>query len=194
MRRVRTRLSVFGKSNYLTYGKDLHIGKGSRLWAPDFLEVGDSVYIGKDVHIECNCAIGDYCLIANRVAFVGRHDHDFKAVGYPVRYSPWIGSEAMIASNYRKEKVDVGQDVWIGYGAIILTGVTVGRGAVVSAGSLVVKDVPEYAIVAGTPARVIGKRFSAEEIHEHEQMISSGKFVLSERGLDHCVVRVGHGD
>lgn len=85
-RRLQTWLAVAGKSSFLSYGRDLHVGKGTRLWAPKRLSIGDCVYIGKQVYIEANCRIGNYCLIANRVAIVGRHDHDFSAVGFPVRF------------------------------------------------------------------------------------------------------------
>jgi acetyltransferase-like isoleucine patch superfamily enzyme len=58
-----------------------------------------------------------------------------------------------------KEPVVIGNDVWIGTGAIILRGLSVGDGAVIGAGAVVTKDVPPYAIVAGNPARVIKYRF-----------------------------------
>jgi hypothetical protein len=63
----------------------------------------------------------------------------------------------------------VGNDVWIGHGAILLRGITVGNGAVIGAGAVVTKDVPSYAIVAGNPARVLRMRFSAELIELLEQ-------------------------
>ena len=81
LRRLATAWRVAGKSGYLRHGPDLHVGKGIRLWAPASIVIGRSVYIGKDVCIEANCEIGDHCLIANRVGIVGRHDHDFSAVG-----------------------------------------------------------------------------------------------------------------
>ena len=176
------------KSRYLQYGTDIHVGSRLLLWAPDRITIGSHVYLGKEVHIEANCDIGDYCLIANRVAIIGRHDHDFAAVGFPVRYSPWVGSYRF-ASPYAHEKAVIETDVWIGYGAIVLTGVTVGRGAVVAAGSLVVKDVPPYCIAGGVPAQVIGQRFAdPETIARHEAAIREGRFALSERGYDHCVI------
>lgn len=58
----------------------------------------------------------------------------------------------------------VGDDVWIGLNAIVLSGVHIGQGAVIAAGAVVTKDVPPYAIVAGNPARIIKKRFSEEII------------------------------
>jgi serine acetyltransferase len=58
----------------------------------------------------------------------------------------------------------VGNDVWIGSGAIILDGISIGDGAIIGAGSVVTKDVPDYAIVAGTPAKVLKFRFTEKEI------------------------------
>lgn len=182
IRHFQTWLAVFGKSSFLTYGRDLHVGKGSRLWAPRRLSIGDCVYIGKQVHIEANCRIGNYCLIANRVAIVGRHDHDFSAVGFPVRFSPWVGSQRF-PSEYGDEEAVIEDDVWLGYGTVVLTGVTVGRGSVVT------RDIPPYSIAVGVPAKVIGQRFAEQEtIAKHEAAIRDGKFQFSERGYDHCVI------
>ena len=58
----------------------------------------------------------------------------------------------------------VGHDVWLGYSALVLPGVTIGHGAVVAAGSVVARDVPPYAVVAGNPARVVRSRFSEEDV------------------------------
>jgi len=191
LRRIQTRFAVFGKSSFLAYGRDLHVGKGTRLWAPKFLTIGDCVYIGKQVHLEANCRIGNYCLIANRVAIVGRHDHDFTAVGFPVRFSPWVGS-SRFPSEYIDEAAVIEDDVWLGYGAIVLTGVTIGRGCVVAAGSMVTRDIPPYSIVAGVPARVIGARFGdPDTIARHEHAIREGQFKFSERGYDHCLIEPG---
>jgi acetyltransferase-like isoleucine patch superfamily enzyme len=188
LRRLHTRVAVAGKGRYLTHGSGLHVGRGTRLWAPDHLRIGDSVYIGKEVHIEANCSIGDFCLIANRVAFVGRYDHDFRAIGVPIRFAPWVGSSGDRSARSREE-IKLGADVWVGYGAILLTGVTVGRGAVVAAGAVVAGDVPDYAIVAGTPAKQVGSRLSGQDIPRHELSLAKGRFQFSERGREHFVVR-----
>ena len=188
---MQTAMQLAGTSRFLTHGPGLHIGTRARLWAPKRIAIGRCVYIGKDVTIEANCTIGDYGLIANRVAVVGRHDHDFTAIGYPVRFSPWIGSRRF-TSPFIEEEAVIGDDVWIGYGAIVLTGVTIGRGAIIAAGSVVTKDVPAYAIAAGVPARVVGKRFSRRsDIMKHEAAIRSGTFRFSERGFDACVIEPG---
>lgn len=63
-----------------------------------------------------------------------------------------------------KDNITVGDDVWIGYRSTILSGVQIGQGAIVAAGSVVTKDVPPYAIVGGVPAKVIKYRFPQEVI------------------------------
>ena len=68
------------------------------------------------------------------------------------------------------DSVLIGNDVWIGLNAIILSGVQIGNGAVIGAGSVVVKNVPAYSIVAGNPAKVIGSRFSIEIIAKLEKI------------------------
>lgn len=191
-RRLRTNLAVFGKGRYLVHGADLHVGKNCRLWAPNALKIGRGVYIGKNVHIEADCEIGDYCLIANQVAIIGRYDHDFTSIGFPVRYAPWIGSRHS-SNPHTAEKASIEQDVWLGYGSIIMTGVAIGRGAIVAAGSVVAHNIPPYAIAAGVPARIVGHRFTDDDaIRTHESKIASGTFKLSERGFDYCLVQPGN--
>jgi len=173
------------------FGVDLHVGSRPRLWAPEYIEIGDHSYLGHEVHIETNCRIGRGVLIANRVALVGRRDHDFRTLGVPVRFGAWVGG-ATSPPAQRSAAVVIEDDVWIGYGALLLSGVCVARGAIVAAGAVVTADVPAYAVVGGNPAVVIGARFtSAEQIARHEAMLRSGQFRSSERGVDHWVVRPG---
>ena len=174
------------------FGVDLHVGTRPRLWAPERIEIGDHSYLGHETCIETNCRIGRFVLIANRVALVGRHDHDFRTVGVPVRFGHWIGSQDS-PSPLRAEEVFIDDDVWVGYGAIVLSGVRIGRGAIVAAGSVVKNDVAPYAIVCGNPATPVGQRFaSAEEIQSHEARVRDGTFRSSERGFDHWTVRPGN--
>lgn len=173
------------------FGADLHVGSRPRLWAPERIEIGDHCYLGHEVTIETNCRIGRHVIIANRVAFVGRRDHDFRTLGVPVRFGHWVGAERK-PSPFRGDAVQVGDDVWIGYGAILLSGVSVGRGAIVAAGAVVRDDVPPYAIVGGNPAVVVGARFkSADDIRRHEAMIERGRFEFSEKGFEHWTVQPG---
>ncbi len=191
LRRLQTLLLTIGKSRFLKKGIGLHVGKGTRLWAPNSLTIGNFVYIGKNVHIEADADIGDYCLIANRVAIVGRNDHDFRQEGYPVRFSPWIGSR-LHAHHQEIRPAIIEADVWIGYGAIILSGTRVGKGSIIAAGSVVTRNIPDYCIAAGNPAKPIGERFkNLDQRERHERMISTGRFSFSERGMEHCTIIPG---
>lgn len=151
---------------------DLHLGIGSKIFAPHRLTIGRDVYIGKLCTIECDGRIGDEVMIANSVGIVGRHDHDYTVVGKSIRRAPWIGN-ADYVNGERNNEITIGSDVWIGYGAVVLSGITVGRGAVVAAGAVVTRDVAPYAIVAGNPARQVASRFSAENISRHEALLEA---------------------
>lgn len=91
-------------------------------------------------------SIGPYTRIADFVS-IRDADHRFSVPGAPLRDQPVEASPVV-----------VGEDVWIGHGAAVLRGVTIGDGAIVAAGSVVTKDVPPYVVVGGVPARVIGER------------------------------------
>jgi acetyltransferase-like isoleucine patch superfamily enzyme len=155
----------------VSVGKNLHLGIGSKVWAPTGMTIGNDVYIGKLCTIECDGEIGDDVLIANSVGIVGRFDHDYTTLGVPIRKAPWIGDRDF---GHRGEgtRIVIESDVWIGYGAVVLSGVTVGRGAIVAAGSVVTKDVPRYAIVAGNPAKEVGLRFAPAAARQHEALIA----------------------
>ncbi len=109
-------------------------------------------------------------LIANQVGLLGRHDHDYRCIGKAMREAPWIGDPSYCGVG-KDLKVVVGDDVWIGYGAVVLSGVEVGRGSIVAAGAVVTRDVSPYAIVAGNPAREVARRFERAEIEQHEEIL-----------------------
>jgi acetyltransferase-like isoleucine patch superfamily enzyme len=125
------------------------------------VEFGDCVQFGPRCVVQCDIKIGDHVLIATDVAFVGHNDHRFDVVGKTIWDSPRGAPQV----------TNVEDDVWIGYGAIVMSGVTIGRGSVIAAGAVVVSDVGRYLIVAGVPAREIAKRFSQEEILRHEKIL-----------------------
>jgi acetyltransferase-like isoleucine patch superfamily enzyme len=109
--------------------------------------------------------IGKYCSIADEVAIFGGGEHRTDWVTtYPLRIafdSPLAHRDGHPAT---KGPTRIGNDVWIGYRAIILSGLTIGDGAVVAAGAVVAGDVPPYSVVAGNPARVTRLRFPPEII------------------------------
>lgn len=149
------------------FGADFVIGVGGHIQAPDQLVIGDHVNIGRNFYMACNGRIGSNVLISSYVGIVGRHDHDMKQVGVPITRATWVYSDA-VNSNTPDNAIDIGDDVWIGFGARLLSGTTIGCGAVIGAGALVISDVSPYAIVAGTPAKQISRRFSDDEIARHE--------------------------
>jgi acetyltransferase-like isoleucine patch superfamily enzyme len=155
-------------------GKNTTFGRGTIFWAPHQMSVGNNVYIGKYCTLQADIEIGNNVEIANNVGLIGRYDHDFSAVGVSIKDAPWIGDHEYNFKGKGK-KIVVEDDVWIGYGVIVLTGVTIHRGAIVAAGSVVTTDVPAYAMVAGCPARVQGQRFTPEQIEEHEKILYSEK-------------------
>jgi acetyltransferase-like isoleucine patch superfamily enzyme len=161
---------AYGIRQHVQVGKNVHIGIGSMLWAWNSLTVGDDTYIGKFCTIQCDGEIGKGVMLANNVGLIGRYDHDFHAIGKTIRRSPWIGDSGYNPGG-RNLKIMVEDDVWIGYGAIVLSGVRIGRGAIVAAGSVVTKDIQPYAIVAGNPTKQRAMRFTESEIAEHEFLL-----------------------
>jgi acetyltransferase-like isoleucine patch superfamily enzyme len=111
--------------------------------------------------------IGRYGSIADKVEILlgGNHRSDWGTT-YPFSAFRELWPSAPKSEDYHTSRGDVtiGHDVWLGSGAIIMSGVTVGHGAVVAAHAIVTKDVPPYAIVGGNPAKVIRYRFDEETI------------------------------
>ena len=105
--------------------------------------------------------IGRYCSFASGVRiFNGNHPLEFKSM-HPFFYNPTFGyvEKELISRN----KLTIGNDVWVGYDAVITPSVkSIGDGALIGAGAVVSKNVPDFAVVAGNPARVIKYRFSEE--------------------------------
>ncbi|MEZ0212010.1 MAG: DapH/DapD/GlmU-related protein [Xanthobacteraceae bacterium] len=159
----------------VTIGRDFQLGILSYISAARQLAIGDHVYVGKFCSIQCSGTIGNGVLIANNVGIVGRRDHDMRSVGVLIRQAPWVGDTARIADD-PKSWIAIHDDVWIGYGSVLLSGIIVGRGAVVAAGSVVFDDVAPYAVVAGNPARPISMRFTPDQIAAHERILSDRAF------------------
>jgi acetyltransferase-like isoleucine patch superfamily enzyme len=155
----------------VSLGNSFHIGMLSFVYASEKLKIGDDVYVGKFCSIQCNGKIGNGVLIANNVGIVGRRDHDFKKIGVLVRNAPWVGTSPDLAQD-PKNSIEICDDVWIGFGSVILSGITIGRGAIVAAGAVVINDVEPYAIVSGNPAQKIAMRFTPDEIASHEAALA----------------------
>jgi acetyltransferase-like isoleucine patch superfamily enzyme len=143
-------------------GRGFHCGRNVVLWAKNRIVIGANCYIGRNSQIETDATIGNNVIMANLVSFVGRYDHDYENVGTPVRLAAQIRDADYDWKGLGMEVV-VGDDVWIGYGAILLSGVEIGEGSIVASGSVVTKSVPPFSIVGGNPARIIGQRFPDPE-------------------------------
>lgn len=113
--------------------------------------------------------IGSFCSIASSVV-IQEYYHDHRRVTtYYISKNICNGDK--LHDNISKGPIVIEDDVWIGSNSVVLSGVTIGRGSVVGAGSVVVKDIPPYSIAAGNPARVLRKRFddSVIEVLEKSQ-------------------------
>lgn len=118
------------------------------------LVVGDYTFLGTGCELDVlhSITIGAHTLLAPNV-FITDHSHNMTA------------ELRLDEQGSRAAPVVIGDDAWIGTGAVILPGVTIGDGAVVGAGAVVTNDVPPYVIVAGVPARVIGKRTQSRDAY-----------------------------
>lgn len=152
----------------------------SKIHSTSKVESGSSVYYSSfDRHSFCGydcdlyyAEIGSFTSIANQVV-IGGARHPMEWVGMsPVFYK---GRDS-VKKKFSLHPLDpapitsIGHDVWIGRSAIILSGIAVGNGAVVGAGSVVTKDVPPYGIVAGNPAKLIRYRFDKEIVENLEKI------------------------
>ena len=162
IRQLRNWYLIKVKWSRYTFGSNLYIGRSVYLWAKHSIRVGKNFYIGKYSLIECDAEIGDNVMFGNSVALIGRHDHDFRSVGVPVRLAPRIRDDDYSGEGLF-EKVIIEDDVWIGHGSIILSGVKIGQGSIIGAGSVVTKDVDSFSVCAGNPVRFIKPRFATEE-------------------------------
>ena len=115
--------------------------------------------------------IGKFCSIACGTKFLFNcANHTQKSLStytFPLFYEEWELEKSNITTAWdNKGDIVIGNDVWIGYEAVIMAGVHIGDGAIIAARTVVTKDVPPYTIVGGTPAKEIRKRFDAEIIQQ----------------------------
>ncbi len=132
-------------------------------------EIGRYTYFGRNC-IVMNAKIGPFCSIAPHCRIgLGSHPAHFVSTS-PLFYSTvgQVNGEVWVDRNYYGEftPVEIGANVWLGADVTVLDGVTIGEGAICAAGSVVTKDVPPYAIVAGVPAKIIKYRFDEKIIAE----------------------------
>lgn len=138
--------------------------------------------------------IGRFCSIACGAKFIfNSANHTLSSLStypFPIFYEEWGQDIEEVASAWdNKGDIVIGNDVWIGYGAVILSGVTIGDGAIIGTNALVTKDIPPYTIAGGIPAKPIRKRFSEEKVSalmkikwwdwSQEEILKNLKFIKS---------------
>lgn len=112
----------------------------------------------------CGLIIRNYVSIGQHVYFILNAEHHINNIStYPFMVKIL---QKKRSESFGKGNIIIDDDVWIGFGATIMSGVHIGQGAVVAAGAVVTKDIPPYAIVGGVPAKIIKYRFSSDIIEE----------------------------
>jgi acetyltransferase-like isoleucine patch superfamily enzyme len=137
------------------FGRFVWIGDGTKIRCHEgVVEIGAKTVMGQECTISAykRVRIGEQCVIADRAMFID-FDHGVVEVERPIR----------LQGIYKRD-VEVGNNVWIGYGACVLRGVSVGDNAVIGTNAVVTRDVPANAVVAGIPARIIRMREAPQRL------------------------------
>jgi acetyltransferase-like isoleucine patch superfamily enzyme len=145
-----------GKRGRVRFGRFVWIGDGTKIRCHEGeVIIGDKTVLGQECTISAykHVRIGEQCVIADRAMFID-FDHGMVEVERTIR-----------EQGIYKRDVDVGSNVWIGYGACVLRGVQVGDNAVIGTNSVVTTDVPANAVVGGIPAKVIRMREAPSTLH-----------------------------
>ena len=140
----------------IRFGRFAWIGDGTKIRCHEgVVEIGEKTVMGQECTISAyqRVRIGSECVIADRAMFID-FDHGIVEVERPIR----------LQGIYKRD-VEVGNNVWIGYGACILRGVSVGDNSVIGTNSVVTRDVPANAVVGGIPARIIRMREAPQDLH-----------------------------
>ncbi|UWQ90361.1 chloramphenicol acetyltransferase [Rhodobacteraceae bacterium M382] len=146
-----------------TFGRYVEIGQGSRL---SFSEIGDYSYCDRFADI-ANASVGKFCNIAS-FARIGPTDHPMQQASqhhFLYRSSDYFDGADMdqtFMAHRKSRRTRIGNDTWIGHGAVIRPDITIGDGAVVATQAVVTRNVAPYTIVAGVPAKPIRARFAPQ--------------------------------
>ena len=144
-----------GREAKVKFGRFSWIGDGTKIRCHEgVVEIGAKTVLGQECTISAyqSVRIGEQCVIADRAMFID-FDHGVVEVERPIR-----------EQGIYKRDVRIGNNVWIGYNACFLRGVTVGDNSVVGTNSVVTRDVPANAVVGGVPARVLRMREAPERL------------------------------
>lgn len=155
------------RSNFGSAGKNSNIGIPTFITSPEDVFMEENAVLRLGASIQNNPGervfIGKYTVIGLNVTIVTNNHRS--TVGIP---QCLLGVSHI---NDKSKDIHIGEDVWVGTNATILSGGDLGRGCIVGACSTVTKPVPPYALVMGTPARIVGVKFNIEQIIEHEKAL-----------------------
>jgi acetyltransferase-like isoleucine patch superfamily enzyme len=135
---IRGELLVFNHGGKIQIGDNCYIGEGTRIWSGHDIKIGNNVLISHNVNI------------------VDTNSHELDSVERSERFKDlmanghWVDKGSILTS-----PIIVHDNAWISFGAIILKGVSIGEGSIIAAGTVVTKDVPDFVVVAGNPAKII---------------------------------------
>ena len=153
------------KGAFAECGEAVNVARHCSFSGISNISLGHHVVLGPNTRImttKAKTVIGNYVMFGPGVTIV-TGDHRTDVIGKPMYL---ISDNEKLPEN--DQDVIIEDDVWIGANAVILKGVTIGRGSVVASGSIVTKSFPPYSIIGGVPAKLIKARFTEEEIKEHE--------------------------
>eukprot|EP00388_Colpodella_angusta_P002936 GDKJ01010433.1.p5 GENE.GDKJ01010433.1~~GDKJ01010433.1.p5 ORF type:complete len:225 (+),score=-6.15 GDKJ01010433.1:1187-1861(+) len=141
----------------------------SKIFPFESVKIGNKSYGELNVYsfsngIDEELVIGNYVSIANKVIFIlGGNHHINTLTSYPLKN---FLLNIRYEDSFSKGRIVIEDEVWIGFGATILSGVKIGKGAIIAAGTVVTKDVAPYSIVGGNPQKLIRFRFEKDVIEE----------------------------
>jgi acetyltransferase-like isoleucine patch superfamily enzyme len=145
LRLQRTKLRMSAR---FVHGDSISFAGGADIRSPHFVELGHHISIGKNFTCEVDMRVGNYVLISSNVSLIG-HDHPFDDPSITVYDATRVDDSV----------VEIGNDVLIGFGTIVVGSLKIGDGCIVGAGSVVVRDLPPFTICAGVPAKPIKPRY-----------------------------------
>jgi acetyltransferase-like isoleucine patch superfamily enzyme len=136
---IRGELLVYDYGGRIKVGNDCFIGQGSKIWSSNDIIIGDRVLISHNVNIHDNNS--------HPLNSVERHNH----------YKHVMTKGLSLEISLNEKKIVISDDVWIGFNSTVLKGVKIGRGAIIGSNTVVTRDVPENAVVVGSPGVILNK-------------------------------------
>jgi maltose O-acetyltransferase len=144
---IRKLRSIVACGCFDYHGKNINIEKGADFGRGIGIRIGDNSGLGVNCEVRGPLMMGSDIMMGPNVRIM-TSKHNTARTDIPMRLQGFLPNQPVV----------IGDDVWIGDGVIVMPGITIGKGSIIGAGAVVTKDVPDYAVVAGVPAKVIKYR------------------------------------